>query len=108
MTAREIERVVVVGAGTMGHGIAQVAAASGYSVSIYDIQAEFWQRGLAQVRKSLDKGVSLGKVTPDLRDATLSRLTGTDDLEKVAASADLVIEAAPEDLALKQSLFRRL
>jgi 3-hydroxybutyryl-CoA dehydrogenase len=108
MSGHTIEKVMVVGAGTMGHGIAQVAAASGYSVTLYDVEEQLWQNGMQKIRQSLDKGVSLGKVTSAAREQTLSRLSGSDDLEKAGGSADLVIEAAPEDLALKRTLFRRL
>jgi 3-hydroxybutyryl-CoA dehydrogenase len=102
-----VRTVAVLGAGTMGHGIAQVAAAAGYTVRLYDVSGALVDRGIDRVRENLDRGVSLGKVARDDAQATLARISGTDDLEKAAGPADLVIEAAPEDLALKQSLFRR-
>jgi 3-hydroxybutyryl-CoA dehydrogenase len=92
----------------MGHGIAQVAAASGMQVSLHDISEELIRKGLEAVRANLDKGVAKGKVTPAARDETLSRLGAAPDLEPVAARADLIVEAIPESLELKRSLFERL
>lgn len=106
--SKAIETIAVLGAGTMGHGIAHVAAASGFRVALYDISDDFVSRGLAKIRQNLDRGVSLGKLKQDDVDATMARLSGTDDLANAVGAADLVIEAAPEDLALKQGLFRRV
>lgn len=104
----EIERVLVVGAGTMGHGIAQVAAAAGMEVSLHDVSEERIRKGLDAVRANLDKGVDKGKVTPDERRAALGRLQAAPDLEGSARGADLVVEAVPESLELKRGLFERL
>jgi 3-hydroxybutyryl-CoA dehydrogenase len=104
----EIERVTVVGAGTMGHGIAQVAAAAGMGVSLHDVSLEEILRGLDAVRSNLDKGVEKGKVTPQQREATLARLHAAQDLDAAVADADLVVEAIPESLELKHGLFERL
>ncbi len=103
-----IERVTVVGAGTMGHGIAQVAAQAGYFVHLYDLKTEFLERGLTAIRKNLEKGIEKGKLTPEGRDAVLSRIVTSTELEEVASDADLVIEAVPESLELKRSLFASL
>jgi 3-hydroxybutyryl-CoA dehydrogenase len=94
--------VAVLGAGTMGHGIAQVSAMAGHDVWMRDIEAEVVEDGLAAVESNLDGGVERGKVTPEEREATLGRLTGTTDLEEAVAGADLVIEAVPEEMALKR------
>lgn len=102
-----IERVTVVGAGTMGHGIAHVAAQAGYCVHLYDLKPEFLERGLAAICKNLEKGIEKGKLTPEARDAILSRVTTSTELEG-ASDADLVIEAAPESLELKCKLFADL
>lgn len=107
MSAGTIHNVAVLGAGTMGHGIAQVAATAGYAVTVFDVSEDLVSRGLSRIRQNLEKGVSLGKLPQAEMDATLANLTASDDLERAVALADLVIEAAPEDLALKQSLFRR-
>jgi len=103
-----IERVTVVGAGTMGHGIAQVAAAAGMSVALHDVSEELIRKGLEAIGKNLSKGVEKGKVTEDEREATLGRLGPAVDLMAAAAASDLVVEAAPESLELKQKIFAEL
>jgi 3-hydroxybutyryl-CoA dehydrogenase len=102
-----IERVLVVGAGTMGHGIAQVAAAAGMDVRLNDVSADAIERGLDAIRRNLDKGVDRGKVTVEQREATLAHLHAAGDLEAAAAESDLVIEAVPETMELKRSVFER-
>lgn len=104
----EIERVGVIGAGAMGHGIAQVAAMAGYAVRLFDVDAGALERAAGRVRANLEKGVELGKVEPDTRDRALAALSTTGELAEAAEDADLVIEAAPEDLDLKQAIFRDL
>jgi 3-hydroxybutyryl-CoA dehydrogenase len=105
----EIRTVLVIGAGTMGHGIAHVAAQAGYQARLYDVDAAAVARGLAAVRGNLDKGVEKGKVGAADRDAALARLKAAPaDLAAAAAQADLVVEAVPERLDLKQSIFRTL
>ena len=99
-----MDKVGVIGAGTMGHGIAQVAAMAGCRVVLADANTEALDRGLAKVKANLDKGVDRGKVTPETRDRALANLTGG-DLATAAAGADLVVEAVPEKLALKQMIF---
>jgi 3-hydroxybutyryl-CoA dehydrogenase len=100
--------VAVLGAGTMGHGIAHVAAAAGCEVRLRDVEQGFVDRGLAAIRGNLDKGVEKGKVTAAARDAALARLRGTTDLAAAVAGADLVIEAIPERLDLKVATFREV
>ena len=104
----DIERVGVVGAGTMGHGVAQVCAQTGCSVRLYDIDGTAVSGGLERIRRNLDKGVSLGKVTAQARDEALRRIEGTTDIRTAVADVDLVVEAAPESVELKQSLFGRI
>ena len=94
--------VVVIGAGTMGHGIAQVAAGAGFETRLYDVDPEARTHALALVEANLDRGVELGKVEPVARNAALDRLSATGDPEEAAAGAELVIEAVPEDLDLKR------
>jgi 3-hydroxybutyryl-CoA dehydrogenase len=96
----------VLGAGTMGHGIAQVAAASGYDVLMSDIDEASTQRGMKSIERNLAKGIERGKVTEQERDETLSRIRATTDFVEIGES-DLVIEAAPENLELKQTLLRQ-
>ena len=102
-----IESIAVIGAGTMGHGIAQVAAASGFRVLLSDVERDALARGVQSIEKNLAKGIQLGKLTEDDRDRTLQLIRGTTKLEECAA-ADLIIEAAPEKLELKQSILRQL
>jgi len=104
----DIQKVAVIGAGTMGHGIAHVAAMGGYRVALYDIQQEFVDRGLAAIAANLEKGIEKGKVTDEQKQTTLANLTGTIDLDSAIADAGLVIEATPENLELKQELYRQL
>ncbi len=103
--ARPIQRIGVLGAGTMGHGIAQVAAAAGYEVILRDINEEAVERGRHSIERNLAKGVQLGKVTAQDRHESLARIRTTTQLQDLA-SADLIIEAAPERVELKQELLR--
>jgi len=103
----EIRRVGVVGAGTMGAGIAQVAASAGLEVRLYDITDEALDRGLSNIRTSLDRFVKRGRTTPEEAEAIVDRLKATTNLVDFG-DAQFVIEAAPEDLDLKREIFRRL
>lgn len=104
----EIKTIAVLGAGVMGHGIAQVAAQAGYQVYLRDVSTEFVEKGMKQLRANLDKGVEKGKVKPEDRDAALSRLKSGTDLKEAVAWADLVIEAIPEKMEWKKETFREL
>jgi len=104
----DIERVTVIGAGTMGHGIAQVAAASGFIVVLNDVSADLTAKGLSAIEASLAKGVEKGKMSAADRAAALSRLRPSADLEAAVRDADLVVEAVPESLDLKRRIFERL
>ena len=104
----EIKRIAVLGAGTMGHGIAHVAAASGYETALFDLSEEALDRGLAQVQSNLQKGVARGKVSEDEMEAALARLDGHTDLAVAVGDADLVIEAVPEVMSLKKQIFADL
>jgi len=97
---------MVVGAGTMGHGIAQVAAQAGSNVTLVDVRLELAEAGLDKVRANLDGGVARGKVTEAERDGTLARLRASADLAEAAVGAALVVEAVPERLALKVEVLR--
>lgn len=102
-----LSQVGIVGAGTMGHGIAHVSALAGFEVKLFDVTLAAAQAGKAKVQANLDVGVSKGKVTQAERDAALGRLTCVDELQSLAG-CQLVIEAIPEKLHLKQELFRSL
>src|SRR4051794_33699948 len=103
----EIRTIGVVGAGTMGHGIAQVAAQSGYDVVLADVAPQALERGVAQIGKSLEKLVGKGKLTAEQREHTLSRLRPASDLAALK-DADLVVEAVVERLEVKKSVLAEL
>ncbi len=107
MTQR-IERVAVLGAGTMGHGIAQVAAQGGYEVVLFDAQPGAVDAALQRIRSNLQKGVERGKVAAEERDAALARLHSANSIAEAAREADLVIEAVPERMELKHQVFAEL
>ena len=104
---REIKTIGVVGAGQMGSGIAQVAAVAGYGVVLTDISEEALQRALAGIQKSLDKLVSKGRVDADVAAQAIANIQVGTDLS-LHAQADLVIEAATENVDLKYKIFRAL
>ncbi len=100
-----IRRVAVLGAGTMGHGIAQVVAMAGYGVTLYDIDMVSVETGLQRIRKNLEKGVQLGKVADAIRETALGALSTSTDVTEAVDGVDLVIEAAPESMDLKKRIF---
>ncbi|MGN9813624.1 3-hydroxyacyl-CoA dehydrogenase family protein [Micromonospora sp. BQ11] len=100
-------RLAVVGAGLMGSGIAQVAAQAGWQVTLRDLDDAATGRGLAGIRKSLEKFAEKGKIDASEVEATLGRITPTTDLE-AAADADVVVEAVFERLEIKHEVFRAL
>ncbi|MEE9506469.1 MAG: 3-hydroxybutyryl-CoA dehydrogenase [Thermoplasmata archaeon] len=103
----EIKRIGVLGAGTMGNGIAQVAAQSGYEVVMRDIEQRFIDGGMESIKKNLSKGVKKGRITEEQMETTLSRIKPTLDMGDLSGS-DLVIEAVIEDAELKKSAFREI
>lgn len=108
MSENRIESIIVVGAGTMGHGIAQTAAAAGCAVALCDISEEVVAAGLEKIRESLGKRVAKGKLEASVAEETLSRIrTGTDPVA-LLDGVDLVVEAIPEKIELKRDLFSRL
>jgi 3-hydroxybutyryl-CoA dehydrogenase len=103
----DIERVFVAGAGLMGHGIAQVHAAIGKAVTLYEPDIARAAGGLDRIAGNLDRSVDKGRLTAADRDATLARITTTDDLG-LARDADLVVEAVYEELSVKHKVWRAL
>jgi 3-hydroxybutyryl-CoA dehydrogenase len=103
-----IQNVAVLGAGQMGRGIAQVSAMGGFRTQMIDVSDEILRAAQENIRKELEKGVALGKLTEEQRDQTLKNLILEKDPEKAARTADLVIEALPEDMKLKIDTFARL
>jgi 3-hydroxybutyryl-CoA dehydrogenase len=102
-----MKNIVVIGAGTMGNGIAHTAAASGLDVTLVEVAQDLVDRGLSTISGNLQRGVDKGKMTADEKQAVLGRIRGTTNLED-AADADLVVEAIIENLAAKSELFARL
>ncbi|MBM3961691.1 MAG: 3-hydroxyacyl-CoA dehydrogenase family protein, partial [Planctomycetes bacterium] len=108
MTTPTFSTVAVLGAGTMGAGIAQVCAQAGSKVLLQDLTDDFVQKGLGRIRDFLQKGVDKGKTTAEQRDAVLARIAATTDRAAACRGADLVVEAVPEKLELKNGLFREV
>jgi 3-hydroxybutyryl-CoA dehydrogenase len=105
VTSRDIQTLTVIGAGTMGHGIAHVAALAGIRVFLYDALDGAARAGVTKVAKNLDKGVELGKLAAADRDAAIARIEVAEVLERACAASDCVIEAIPERLELKREIF---
>lgn len=98
-------QVAVLGAGTMGHGIAQVSAMAGHEVQLRDIERDIVDDGLDAIEANLAEGVEREKVTDAEKRETMARLSGTTSLQDAVEGADLVVEAVPEDLDLKEETF---
>jgi 3-hydroxybutyryl-CoA dehydrogenase len=104
---RDMEKIFVLGAGTMGAGIVQAFAQKGYEVIVRDIKDEFVERGISVINKGLSKQVAKGKITEEVKEEILSRISGTTDMN-LAADCDLVIEAAIENMKIKKEIFAEL
>jgi 3-hydroxybutyryl-CoA dehydrogenase len=103
----EIKTIGVVGAGSMGNGIAQIAAQAGYSVIMMDLEEKFVSKALAGIDKFLAKSVEKGKITADAKDATMGRIKGTTKMNDLK-DVDYVVEAVFEDIELKKKVFKEL
>jgi len=103
-----MKRITVLGAGTMGHGIAHAAMAGGFDTRMYDVSDEAIGKGRAAIEQIVKKGVELGKLAAADADAMLARLSATTSLPEALQDADLVIEAAPEKIDLKPALFAQI
>ena len=103
----DIKTVGVIGAGTMGNGIAHVFAKSGYNVVLVDVEQRFLDRGLQTITKNLEREVAKNKLTTEQRDQALARITGTPDRKRLA-DCDFIVEAASERFEIKAELFREL
>mgnify|MGYP003398111090 FL=1 len=102
-----IQKVMVIGAGQMGSGIAQVCAQAGFDVKLNDMKQEFFERGIGVITKNLSRDVEKGRKTEEEKQAILSRITMSLELQD-AADVDIVIEAAVENMEIKQSIFKQL
>lgn len=103
-----MKSISVIGSGTMGNGIAHVFAQNGYDVSLIDIKDEYLEKSLATISKNMDRQVAKGTVTPAEKDAAMGRISTFSNLKEGVEKADLVIEAATENLNLKLDIFRQL
>src|SRR5574339_638660 len=103
-----INKITVLGSGVMGHGIAQVAAMAGYTVTLRDIEKSFLDRAMEKIRWSLDKMVEKQKLTKQASDEIFSRITPIVDLEQALAGSDMLIEAVPEDMNLKKKVYAEI
>ena len=103
-----MKRVTVIGSGTMGNGIAHVAAQAGLEVTLYDIAEDALARGMAAIARNLERQVRAGRLEEDRRTAALGRIQTTTDLADAASETECAIEAAPEQAALKYRLFAEL
>ncbi|KYG84582.1 3-hydroxybutyryl-CoA dehydrogenase [Roseivirga seohaensis] len=106
MQLEDIKKIGVVGAGTMGQGIAQISALAGYTVVLYDLQSSALDTAKNNIGKNLDKGIERGKVTAEEKDQALSSIAFTTDFELL--KADIIIEAIVERLDVKKELFEKL
>ena len=104
----EIRKVTVVGAGDMGHGIAELFAVNGFEVTLVDKFPQALEKGKARISASLDKMVERGKITRDQANATISRLAYSGETGQAVSQADLVVEAVPESVDLKKTVFREV
>ena len=102
-----MKQIVVIGAGTMGNGIAHTAAASGFDVTLIDVAETILERGMSTISSNLQRGVDKGKLTAEDKQQVLGRIHATSDVAS-AAGADIVIEAIVESLAAKRELFTKL
>lgn len=104
----ELKKVMVIGAGQMGSGIAQVMAAHGVEVTLRDIKQEFVDRGLGNIEKNLAHSVAKGRITEEDKKATLARIHGVVELTPENCDVHLAIEAATENIKIKQGIFKEL
>ncbi|MCB0755396.1 MAG: 3-hydroxybutyryl-CoA dehydrogenase, partial [Flavobacteriales bacterium] len=103
-----MKNITVIGAGTMGNGIAHVFAQNGYNVSLVDVSKDALQKALSTIAKNLDRQIAKGLLTDDQKLKTLGNLNTYTELQKGAEQADLVVEAATENKALKLKIFAEL
>ena len=103
-----MNKIAVIGAGTMGNGIAHVFAQSGYKVSLIDISQNALEKALATITKNLDRLISKEKITPNVKDKTLQNMRVYTSIAEGVENADLIVEAATENLDLKLKIFKQI
>lgn len=102
------KKIVIIGAGTMGNGIAHTFAQTGYEVSLVDVSQDALDRGLKTITSNLDRIIAKGNLTEDQKSATLNRISTFTQLEDAAKEADLIVEAATENIDLKLKIFKQM
>lgn len=105
---REVKKILVLGLGVMGNGIAHTAAVAGYNVSAYDVKQEFIDKGISTIKNNLRRGIKKGKITEEGVNETLSRINGYTDLAEASKDVDFVIEAVFENIEVKINLYSEL
>lgn len=100
-----INTIAVIGAGTMGRGIAYAAALGGYRTILEDVSPAVLEQGLAYIRQTLEEGIARGKVTPEQKDKVLARISSASAVEDACRQAELLIEAVPEEMETKLEIF---
>jgi enoyl-CoA hydratase/3-hydroxyacyl-CoA dehydrogenase len=108
MKFEDVKKIAMIGAGAMGNGIATCGLMAGYTVALRDVEQRFVDSGVAGVKSSLAKFKEKGKITPEAHDSALARLIPIVDLQESVKDADFIIEAVPEKLEIKQSVFAEL
>ena len=103
-----MKNIVVIGAGTMGNGIAHTFAQTGFSVNLVDVSTEALEKGLKTITTNLDRIVAKGNLTEDQKNETLKNISTFTQLEDAAKNADLIVEAATENIDLKLKIFRQM
>src|SRR6478609_3743394 len=103
-----MKNITVIGSGTMGNGIAHTFAQCNYKVNLVDINEGALQKAIATITKNLDRQVQKGSITEEVKNSTLKNITISTDLAKVVVNADLVVEAASENMDIKFKLFKQL
>lgn len=103
-----MKNITVIGAGTMGNGIAHVFAQSGFNVHLVDVQQAFLDKALSTIAKNLERQVTKGVITSEQRDATLQNITISTQLSASAAIADLIVEVVSENMSVKEKIFREI
>ena len=102
-----IKKIGIIGAGTMGHGIALVAARAGYEIILHDVKDEYVKKGISSIEKFINKSIEKGKMTPEDKKSILGKINGTTKLEDMK-DVDLIIEAIVEEVKIKKEVFQKL
>src|SRR4051812_4555012 len=103
-----MNKITVIGSGTMGNGIAHLFAQQGCQVKLVDVNEKALEKAIATITKNLDRQVQKGSISPEIKQSTLNNITVHTDLAKASSGAELVVEAASENIEVKLGLFKQL